>query len=54
MWSLEHQVIQSQAVSQKLIMTIRALGAKRRKNKVPRNGPESGLGKNAVITFKTW
>jgi hypothetical protein len=53
MRSLEHQVIQSQAVSQKLIMTIRALGARRRKNKMPGNGPEGGLGKNVVITIKT-
>jgi len=50
MRSLEHQVIQSQAVSQKLI---RELGARRRKNKVSGSGTEGRLGKNVVITFKT-
>jgi len=34
-------------------MTIHALGARRRENKVTRDRPEGGLGKNVVITFKT-
>ena len=53
MRSLEYQIIQSQTVSQKLIMAVRALlGARRRENNVQRDKPDGGLGKNVVITSK--